>query len=565
MDNKSNSSSLKNNTFELPRKLNIWLPLLFSFILVAGMFIGVKMVNNPPTIARVQNAKKETLPPGSLGQGKLEELIRYIEAKYVDNVNKDFLVKEAIGNILYQLDPHSSYISSESLKSINDQLEGNFDGIGIEFVVIDDTVMVTGVIPNSPAESAGILANDKIVEIHDSAKIYQNIDHQEMLRMLKGEKGTKVTVGVLRNNESKLRHFTVVRDKIQVRSVEAAYMLDEKSGYVRIARFSSRTFEEFMNALDDLVDNHKMKNLVLDLRENPGGYLQEATNILSQLFLEKDKLLVYTKGKNVNDAEYKSTGRAFHAIGNVAVLVDEGTASASEIIAGAVQDWDRGVIIGRRTYGKGLVQEQYGLRDGSAIRLTVARYYTPSGRCIQKPYSGNKDYDHDLALRLESGEIFDEMVFENSDTTHFYTKAGRVVYGGGGIQPDIFIPMNSVLLHPYHIRLQRHVAPFVFRYLETNRKDVEGMEFQDYLAKFSVSEDLANKFLAFVFEHGESRNEANWRFVKSEILNSIKATIARNLWSATESYTVRNSKDPVILKAVRLLQEDNPLKPKGGN
>ncbi|MBK9017821.1 MAG: PDZ domain-containing protein [Saprospiraceae bacterium] len=280
-----------------PRKLKIWLPLLFSIVLVAGMLIGTRMQSNPPTVAAIERPRSEDLPPSTIGQGKLEELIRYIESRYVDDVNKDELVKEAIDNILFQLDPHSTYISAEQLKEVNEQLEGSFDGIGIEFVVVDDTVMVVAALSGGPAEGAGILSGDKIVQIEDSLTIGQNIDYEGILSKLKGEKGSKINLGVLRGLDNKLRKFTLTRDKISMHSVEVSYMLDDLTGYIKINRFSANTYEEFMKSLEKMVDEQGMKHLVVDLRQNPGGYMQEATSILSQLFSEKDKLLVLPKEK----------------------------------------------------------------------------------------------------------------------------------------------------------------------------------------------------------------------------------------------------------------------------
>ncbi len=542
-----------------PKKVNIWLPILLSLTMVGGMLIGIKMQNNPPTVAAIAMPKKENLPPSSLGQGKLEELIRYIEAKYVDDINKEELVQEAIDNILFQLDPHSNYISAEDLKDINNQLEGSFDGIGIEFIVVDDTVMVVAAISGGPAAGAGIMPGDKIVQIGDSLCVGENIDYEEVLEKLKGEKGTKIDIGIVRGFEKAVRHFQLTRAKIPVNSVEVAYMLDQETGFIKINRFTSKTYEEFMKAVETMVDKHKMKHLVLDLRQNPGGYLQEATNILSQLFEEKDRLLVYTEGNSVPRSEYKSTGMNFYKIENLAVLVDEGAASASEIIAGAIQDWDRGVLIGRRTFGKGLVQEQYRLRDGSAIRLTVARYHTPSGRCIQKPYEGRDGYDDDMSERMETGELYDETKIEVLDTTKYFTKAGRVVYGGGGIIPDVFVPLDSTLLDPFFIKLNKRVPAFVFRHLEHHRSDFDQQTVEDFSKNFSVKEDFAQQFLDFALRQGEKRNDRRWRLVKNEIKRQIKASIARNLWGDNGYYHVLNQEDASVIKALQLVKNDNPL------
>ncbi len=542
-----------------PKKLNIWLPLLFSLVLVAGMLIGTRMQSNPPTVAAIEMPKIEDLPPSAIGQGKLEELIRYIESRYVDDVDKDELVKEAIDNILFQLDPHSNYISALQLKEVNEQLEGSFDGIGIEFVVVDDTVMVVAALSGGPADGAGILSGDKIVQIEDSLTIGKNIDYEGILSRLKGDKGTKINLGILRGLEKKLRNFTLTRDKISVHSVEVSYMLDDLTGYIKINRFSTNTYEEFMKSLEKLVDEKGMKHLVIDLRQNPGGYMLEATNILSQLFAEKDKLLVFTEGKNVPRNDYKSTGRNFYDVDNIAVLTDEGSASASEILAGAIQDWDRGVIIGRRSFGKGLVQEQYRLRDGSAIRLTVARYYTPSGRCIQKPYEGRADYDDDVAARIENGELYNGNKIEHEDTTKFYTGSGRIVYSGGGIDPDVFVPLDSSLLNPHYIRLHQHVPSFAFRYLEAHRAELEKYTMEDFSRKFSVSETIAAEFLDFTVTRGERRNERQWKNTKGQLKLAVKAGIARHLWSDTGYHYVLNEADPFVKKAKEVVRQENPL------
>ncbi|MBI1226560.1 MAG: PDZ domain-containing protein [Bacteroidetes bacterium] len=543
-----------------PKKLNIWLPLLFSLMLVAGMLIGTRMQSNPPTAVAIEMPKgDDALPPSTIGQGKLEELIRYIESRYVDDVNKDELVKEAIDNILFQLDPHSNYISADQLKEVNEQLEGSFDGIGIEFVVVDDTVMVVAALSGGPADGAGIISGDKIVQIEDSLTIGKNIDYEGILSKLKGEKGSKIKLGIMRGAEKSLRNFTLTRDKISVHSVEVAYMLDDLTGYIKINRFSANTYDEFMKSLEKLVDEKGMKHLVIDLRQNPGGYMQEATNILSQLFKEKDKLLVYTEGKNVPRNDYKSTGRNFYDVDNIAVLTDEGSASASEIVAGAIQDWDRGVIIGRRSFGKGLVQEQYRLRDGSAIRLTVARYYTPSGRCIQKPYAGRDDYEDDVAERIENGELYDNHNVHHEDTTKYHTDGGRTVYGGGGIDPDVFVPLDSTLLNPYYIRLNQHVPAFAFRYLEAHRPDLEKFSMEDFASKFTVSDATAAEFLDFAVTRGEKRNERQWPKVKNKLKMAIMAGIARHLWSDQGYYYVLNEYDPSIKKAKQVVREENPL------
>jgi carboxyl-terminal processing protease len=525
-----------------------------------GMILGSKMEQNPPTIESIPVFDEAELPPGSFGQGTLEELIRYIEAKYVGNIDKDYLVNEAIESILKNLDPHSAYFTPDEVEQVNNQLDGTFEGIGIESMFIDDTIIVSGIMPGSPAEVAGIMINDRIIEIQDSLNFYKKLTPAEIHRILKGKVGSKFIIGILRNSERELRRFTVIRNKIPLNSIETAYMLDQTSGYIRIGRFSSRTFEEFMDALDHLVEKQGMKNLVLDIRQNPGGYLQEATNILSQFFPEKHKLLVYTEGRAGKRVDYKTTGRALYDLGNIAVLVDEGSASASEIIAGAVQDWDRGVIIGRRTYGKGLVQEQYMLRNGSALRLTVAKYFTPSGRCIQKPYSEKEYYHHDLIARIESGEVYDESLFENPDTTRYFTQKGRPVFSGGGIQPDLFIPMNPELTNPYFIRLKRYVSSFAFQFCNSSDSvNIKSRSLEEFIKGNFPESVVEKKFLDFVLQEGEVLDKKKWQKVRKEILTTLQSAIARNFW-AEEGYTkVINQNDPAVKEAISILKEKDPI------
>ncbi|GAB4245265.1 MAG: S41 family peptidase [Saprospiraceae bacterium] len=529
--------------------------------MVAGILIGVKMQDNPPTAIAIDVPvqEKKQLPPSSLGQGKLEELIRYIESRYVDDVDKEFLVKEAIDNILHQLDPHSSYISAEDLKAVTDQLEGSFDGIGIEFLVVNDTVVVVSTIAGGPARKAGILPGDQIVGVEDSLVLGVNADADKLLKHLKGEKGSEVLVKVYRPSTRSTEIFELTRDKIPVSSVSAAYMLDDETGYIKVDRFSAHTYEEFMTALENMVEKQGMKHLVLDLRQNPGGYLQEAVNILSQLFSEKERLLVYTEGTHSSRSEYKSTGRNFYDLKNIAVLVDEGSASASEIVAGAIQDWDRGVIIGRRTFGKGLVQEQYPLRDGSAIRLTVARYFTPSGRCIQKPYGAETDYAHDLSERLEHGEMFDKDSIQLADTIQYKTNAGRVVFGGGGIVPDVFIPMDSLLISSAFILANRHIPSFTYQYVEAHRAELEEMGLDAFVEGFTLSDELLNEFRSYCEANGTKLSKSDWAKIRDRVRIHLKAGIAQNKWSEAGYVKVMNRVDPAVVKALEFVKKDNPL------
>lgn len=537
--------------------MNVWLPLLFALVLVAGMMIGMRMrVESPAVVIEAQ----EEVPTSMLGQGKLEELIRYVEAKYVDDVDRDELIEEAINNLLEELDPHSSYIPAEQLREINEQLEGNFEGIGVEFLILDDTIAVISALSGGPSEIAGLIAGDKIVEVGDSVIAGRGLAARDVQNLLRGEKGSKVEVGIRRGLEPQLRRFTITRDKIPMQSIDVAYMLDQKTGYIKVNRFSATTYEEFMKALEHMVEKEQMEDLVIDLRHNPGGYLQQATNILSQLFRAKDMLLVYTEGRSVHRSNYESSGRAFYNIDDLVVLIDEGSASASEILAGAVQDHDRGYIIGRRSFGKGLVQEQYRLRDGSALRLTVARYYTPSGRSIQRAYEDFEDYENDMQERYESGELTGGRRVAVDDSTRYYTDGGRIVYGGGGITPDIFVPLDTLLLNEDYLRLRQQVPQFVFRYLEKKPGFLDDYDdLTTFIRRYQVPESLYQEFLEFAENNGEKVSARIRSQARKPLQRFIKARLAKHNFEDLGFYTVWNDQDPMIKKAMETLRSSKPI------
>lgn len=538
-----------------PMKWSVWLPLLFAIILVVGIVIGMRLQSETPTVVELEEGKALN----GQNHGKIEELLRYIEAKYVDEVDREELIDKAIQSILKQLDPHSVYYSEDQVKAVSEQLEGNFDGIGVEFIILDDTVVVITPIEGGPAARAGILAGDKIVEVEDSTVAGIGITNIGITSLLKGEKGTEVTVGIIRGKDRKVRRFTLKRDEIPNESMDVSYMLDNKTGYIKLNRFSATTYEEFMKGVEDLVEKHGMEDLVIDLRQNPGGYLQQATNILSQLFKEQDKLLVYTEGRTVYRSEYETTGRPFFKIDDIAVLIDEGSASASEILAGALQDQDRAYIIGRRSFGKGLVQEHYALRDGSALRLTVARYYTPSGRSIQKSYDDRENYRKDLQARYESGELSEENQIAILDTTKFYTSEGRVVYGGGGIIPDIFVPIDTTLLSEYYLRAQQHLRPFVYKYLTDHKKQFEYTSLKNFKRRFLVNDAILNEFTNYAAEQGLEKDTVAINTVKSTLAVALKAVFASNLFRDEGYFSVWNEVDPVVKRALQELNKSNPL------
>jgi len=533
------------------KKLNVWLPLLLAFVAAFGIFIGFRLQDS---MASPQQVSVLPSISGKQEVGKIEEILRFVEAKYVEDVERDELVEVAINGILEELDPHSSYIPEDELENVNASLEGSFDGIGIEFTIIDDTIQVISPLAGGPSETLGIRTGDKIVEINDTTVAGIGITNSKIMKRLRGKKGTDVKVGIQRGINPEVIHFDITRDEIPDYSIDVSYMVDDRIGFVKINRFSSTTYEEFMKAVEKL-DEAGMKDLIIDVRQNPGGYLQAATKIVGQLFDDK-RLLVYTEGRTQRRNEYKSTGRNFYDIDNVVVLIDEGSASASEILAGAVQDSDRGKIVGRRSFGKGLVQEQYNLNDGSALRLTVARYYTPSGRSIQKPYKGKKgDYDKDIAERFDKGEMENQDSITVADSTRYYTEDGRVVYGGGGITPDVFVALDPVLNNPYFLKTSQYIMEFSYSYLNKNRDKVGGYSsVDDFVKKYNVNDNLLEQFSDYALKKGVKKDKRAFKKAKTAIANRIKAHFARDLFEDEGFYKAWNDQDDMFAEAIRGLK-----------
>lgn len=539
-------------------KLNVWLPFLFSIMMLGGMVVGSKLQpSSQQTKIVFENSNGAT---NTVGQGRVEELIRYIQAKYVDTVNTNQLVETAITSLFKDLDPHSVYMSAEQVKKANEQLDGSFVGIGIEYILLGDTIAVLNLIDGGPAEKAGLKKGDRILDAInlDSENDISESGDKELIKRLRGVNRSKVELSVKRPGEAELLKMELTRSKIVVSSVDVHYMLNDDTGYIKLNKFSANTISEFMTALNDLVENHNMKNLMFDLRGNGGGYLHEAIKILNQIFSEKDQKLVYTIGKNVKKEEFFTTGRNVFDIGKVCVLIDESSASASEIVAGAIQDWDRGLIIGRRSYGKGLVQEQYDLKDGSALRLTVARYYTPAGRLIQRDYEEKEDYDNYLEKRIDSGEFTNLNQVEISDTSKFYTANGREVYAGGGITPDVYVPYDSTLLNQYFLELNGSITKFAFQFVEGNDFDmVESNFIEEYKLDENIIENLVD------FHHASNLsvkpdaiiNET----IQDELRNAIKAKIGKQLYGDLAFYKILNSDDPVLVEAMNAQKSYNQL------
>ncbi len=527
------------------------LPLLLALTLAAGMFIGQQL-------PRSSRHFKSSLDQPTSSESVLDQIVQFVKARYVDTVDMASIKERAIRNVLDQLDPHSVYITPEEALAVDEDMKGGFDGIGIEFIMLDDTIQIVTPMPSGPSERAGLLAGDRIVTINDSTVAGVKMDNGRIYKMLRGNKGTEVRLGILRGREMALRPVTVLRDRIAVNSIESAYMLTDRTGYIKVSRFNANTHSEFMEALRKMVEEKNLANLVLDLRGNPGGYLEEATQMLSQFFPE-DKLLVYTEGRTDSRQEYKSTGRARFNISQVAILIDEGSASASEIMAGAIQDHDRGWVIGRRSYGKGLVQEEYPLNNDGRLRLTVARYYTPSGRCIQRAYKGNKKYGDEESQRLHAGELTDASKVKQGDTTKFYTGMGRVVYSGGGITPDVFIPLDTSYFNDLFNEMNKHLPQFVSRWMDQNKAGLPTNE-QQFMEQYTVSDETVHALADYAVQHGAHRNDRQLAVARSEAKLRIKARIARILFGDNAQFKVINADDPAVEKALQLIGSNAALK-----
>ena len=479
---------------------------------------------------------------------------------YVDETDENKLVESAIIGMLEGLDPHSTYSNAEEVKKMNEPLQGNFDGIGIQFNMAEDTLFVIQPVSGGPSEKVGIRAGDRIVMVNDTTIAGVKMSTEDITRRLKGPKGTKVDVKVVRRGVEELLSFTIERDKIPMYSLDASYMMTPKVGYIKINRFGATTHEEFMEALARL-KGQGMHDLILDLQGNGGGYLNAAIDIANE-FLGGGELIVYTEGRRNPRREFFAKGDGKHQYGKLIVLVDEFSASASEIVAGAVQDWDRGMVVGRRTFGKGLVQRPIDLPDGSMIRLTVARYYTPAGRCIQKPYESIEKYNADLIERYNRGEMM------SADSIHFpdslkcsTLKKGRTVYGGGGIMPDYFVPVDTTLFTKYHSRLSNKgvLLKVHFQLIDTYR-DEWSKKYPDYATfnrKFELSDKMMKQLIAEGEKDGVKFDEEQYKKSESLIKLQLKALIARDLWDMNEYYHTINVVNESVNKALELLGGDD--------
>ncbi|MEZ4825895.1 MAG: S41 family peptidase [Bacteroidia bacterium] len=529
----------------------------FAFVII-GLLAGFKIKDHVPgsTMANIDTGLK-----------KLEQTFMFIENNYVEEPNHNKLVDDAIKGLLEGLDPHSFYIPADEMKQMQEQLDGSFDGIGVQFDVVDDTIYVETPISGGPSEKLGIMAGDRIVKVDGETVAGIGITNTEVMSRLKGPKGSVVKVGILRRGYKDLLDFDIVRDHIPLNSVDYSYMIREKTGYIRVTRFAETTFTEFKTELQNLLASG-MENLILDLRGNPGGYMTMA-NKMADEFLSSGKLIVSTDGRiRQSQQEYRSNSSAgLFENGPLVILLDYGSASASEIVSGAIQDHDRGLIIGVRSFGKGLVQIQEEFDDGSAIRIVISKYYTPSGRCIQKPYDkSTEDYEHDIADRFASGEIFDESKMQFPDSLKYKTMAGRTVYGGGGIYPDVFVADDTTGSSKYFtdLRIKDMFRQFSFYYVD-NRNQIEKKydSPEKFIANFAVTPELVKNFTSFAESKGVPYVNEDYLRSRTYIDNRIKAYIGRRLYNDPAFFPILHETDNVIQQAIKLMPVAETLEKTG--
>lgn len=538
------------------KKTNRYMPLLMALCVVVGILIGNFYANH---------FSGNRLNIINSGSNRLSNLLHIIDDQYVDKVNIDSLVNNAIPLILAELDPHSVYISAKDAQAANDDLKGSFTGIGVEFTIRQDTIHVQNVISNGPAERAGVLAGDKIISVDGKPFVGKIVTNEEAMHRLKGPKDTKVKIGVLRYGSKKPKYITITRGEIPQKSITATYMLDDKTGYIRIKNFGETTYPELLIALEQL-SQQGFSNLVIDLRDNTGGLLTSAIQIANE-FLPKNKLIVYTEGRKSPKQEFASDGHGSYQKLPLVVLINEVSASASEIFAGAMQDNDRATIIGRRSFGKGLVQQQIGFPDGSIIRLTIARYYTPSGRCIQKPYStgDDKNYEQDLITRYQHGEFFSQDSIKHHGPA-YHTGIGRVVYGGGGITPDIFVAEDTLGMTSYYkeASMSGLILQYAFTYTDDNRPKLNTYKEMIEMASYLAKQNLVDKFATYADKHGLKRRNLMIKKSHKLLERYINSRIIYNMLDESAWNEYINLGDPTIEAALKVFRNNAAFPKKPG-
>lgn len=524
------------------------MPLLLAVCVVVGILIGTFYANH---------FSGNKLGIINTSSNKLNALLRIIDDQYVDTVNMYNLVEEAMPQILCELDPHSAYIPAKDLEAVNSDLKGSFSGVGIQFTIQDDTIHVNSVIPGGPSEKVGMLAGDRIIEVDDSAFVGKIVTNEEAMRRLKGEKGSTVKLGVYRPGEQEILHFSVVRGDIPVKSIDAAYMINERFGYIKVNKFGETTYPELLVALAKL-NQANYQGLIIDLRGNTGGYMAAAIQMINE-FLPGNSLIVYTEGRKSPRENYTSNGTGSSQNIPLVVLMDEGSASASEIFAGAIQDNDRGTIIGRRSFGKGLVQQPIEFSDGSAIRLTIARYYTPSGRCIQKPYQKGNDseYEMDLITRYEHGEFFSADSIKQNTEEIYYTRLGRTVYGGGGIMPDIFVPQDTTGITSYFRMAASRglIIRYTLDYTDKNRSTLQQYSTPDSMADYLKTQKLLEKFASYAEKKGLKRRNILMYKSKKLFDENLYGNIIYNMLGIEAYIEYSNHTDKTVQKALEVLEK----------
>ncbi len=528
----------KNSSYQIA------LPLILCIGLAGGVLIGASL-----------NSKSV---PDDIGEDvqKFREVLSLIKTEYVDETETEELVDDAIQHMLTKLDPHSAYIPAKEREEANEDLRGNFEGIGIEFNIFQDTLVVVAALSGGPSEAVGLRSGDRIIKVDNENIAGVGLRNAEVTKKLKGPKGTEVKIEVLRRNVEEQITFNIIRDKIPQFSVDASYMINPEIGYIKVSRFSQTTYKEFRDAMEKL-QSAGMKKLILDLQGNPGGYMNQAIDLADD-FLPAGEKVVFTKGKDKRyNSDALSTNRGEFEKGDVIVLVNEGSASASEIVAGALQDNDRALIVGRRSYGKGLVQSPFDLNDGSELRLTISRYYTPSGRSIQKPYSDNQEYSRDIAKRYKHGEFFHADSIKFSDSLKYLTMSGRTVYGGGGIMPDYFVPLDTTLNSRYLNALfnSNSFQEYAFNYSLENKSKLETMGFDKFQHSFNVSDAMFNDLLAVGKRNGVTPNLQDLNTNKKVFEIFLKANIARRIWGSESFYPIFNETNEILQQAIQLFDK----------